>query len=304
MSLRGKEARTTGAGTISAHDLTLALGGRWAGSYGSAPCPAHEDRSPSLSLRDGDRGVLVTCHAGCTREAVIDALRGRGLWDAPRSAVMPMQRPKAPPKPETHGEPLRHWQAARDPRGTVVEAYLRSRGLDLPNDVAGRVLRYHPRLWHEESQSSWPGMVALITDLRSDRPLGTHRTFLAPDGSGKAPVKPPKKMLGGARGGAIKISAGDEVELGLVVGEGIETALAARQLGLRPVWALGSAGAISSLLVLPGVEGLTIVGEADEANARAVRECARRWVTADVDVSVLEPVGGGDANDVLLRRVA
>ena len=47
-----------------------------------ACCPAHEDRSPSLSLRDADDGrVLVHCHAGCSQSDVIDKLKGRGLWE-------------------------------------------------------------------------------------------------------------------------------------------------------------------------------------------------------------------------------
>ena len=48
-----------------------------------ARCPAHEDTNPSLSIRLDDSGkVLVHCHAGCQQQNVIDALRGRGLWEA------------------------------------------------------------------------------------------------------------------------------------------------------------------------------------------------------------------------------
>jgi hypothetical protein len=40
-----------------------------------ARCPAHEDRSPSLSIREGDDGrVLVHCHAGCTTDKVCASL--------------------------------------------------------------------------------------------------------------------------------------------------------------------------------------------------------------------------------------
>jgi putative DNA primase/helicase len=72
-------------------------------------------------------------------------------------------------------------------------------------------------------------------------------------------------------------------------------------LGYRPTWALGSAGAIANLSVLPGIEVLTILGEADESgtNARASQACVERWTAAGVDVEVLEPFGGKDANDVL-----
>ena len=40
-----------------------------------ARCPAHEDRSPSLSVREGGDGrVLVYCHAGCCTEDVVAAI--------------------------------------------------------------------------------------------------------------------------------------------------------------------------------------------------------------------------------------
>ena len=52
---------------------------------GNVHCPAHDDRNPSLSLTERNGKVLFTCHAGCTQEAVIEALRQRNLWPAPRA---------------------------------------------------------------------------------------------------------------------------------------------------------------------------------------------------------------------------
>ena len=49
-------------------------GVRKSGSGWQARCPAHEDRSPSLSIREGQRGVILHCHAGCTFEAVVEAM--------------------------------------------------------------------------------------------------------------------------------------------------------------------------------------------------------------------------------------
>jgi hypothetical protein len=41
----------------------------------TARCPVHDDRSPSLSVREGADGrALIWCHAGCATEAVIAAL--------------------------------------------------------------------------------------------------------------------------------------------------------------------------------------------------------------------------------------
>ncbi len=40
-----------------------------------APCPAHDDRKPSLSIKTGDDGrALVHCHAGCSVDDVLAAL--------------------------------------------------------------------------------------------------------------------------------------------------------------------------------------------------------------------------------------
>jgi hypothetical protein len=39
-----------------------------------ARCPAHEDRNPSLSVSEGERGLLVKCWAGCTVGAITAAL--------------------------------------------------------------------------------------------------------------------------------------------------------------------------------------------------------------------------------------
>ncbi|MGH9507898.1 MAG: hypothetical protein ACRD13_13325, partial [Terriglobales bacterium] len=61
--------------------LTAALAAQWRGDEGTARCPAHPDRSPSLSLhwRDG-APPLAYCHAGCSYDAIRDALaRDHGI---------------------------------------------------------------------------------------------------------------------------------------------------------------------------------------------------------------------------------
>jgi hypothetical protein len=66
---------------MTAEGIAKALGGRRAGAGWMARCPAHDDREPSLSIRQGEEGkVLVRCHAGCEQAQVIAVLRSRGLW--------------------------------------------------------------------------------------------------------------------------------------------------------------------------------------------------------------------------------
>ena len=67
---------------MTAETIARALGGRRVGQCWTARCPAHDDREPSLSIRDADGKVLVRCHAGCDQRDVIAALKERGLWTA------------------------------------------------------------------------------------------------------------------------------------------------------------------------------------------------------------------------------
>jgi putative DNA primase/helicase len=67
---------------MNASDIARAVrGGRKLGAGWVVCCPAHDDRNPSLSIRDSSDGhVLVHCHAGCPQERVIAALKDLGLW--------------------------------------------------------------------------------------------------------------------------------------------------------------------------------------------------------------------------------
>lgn len=72
---------------MNAEDIAKGCGGavRQSNKSWMTRCPAHDDRNPSLCITDGqDHRILVHCFAGCTQAAVIDALRGRGLWPAPQ----------------------------------------------------------------------------------------------------------------------------------------------------------------------------------------------------------------------------
>ena len=105
---------------MTAEEIARALGGatRLASGGWSCKCPAHDDATPSLSLDDADNefGLLWDCHANCSQEAVLEALRDRGL---------------IPPRPDFYirdlGEP------------SIVWDYY-----DLDGAVAFHVARYEP----------------------------------------------------------------------------------------------------------------------------------------------------------------
>jgi hypothetical protein len=96
---------------------------------------------------------------------------------------------------------LEIWQSSTLALGTSVETYLMSLGINLPPPP---VLRFHPSLRHP-SGSLWPAMVALVANGMDGTPIAIHRTFLAQDGRGKAPVNPQKMMLGPCGGGAVRL---------------------------------------------------------------------------------------------------
>ncbi len=184
---------------------------------------------------------------------------------------------------------MSYWERSHDPRGTIVEKYLASRCIALPDGVAGEVIRFcaGPRM-----------MVALLRDIHTNEPCGIHRTFLNADGT-----KIEKKMLGRAKGAAIKLSPDEDVTHGLHVGEGIESTLSFMMAGYGPAWALGSAGAIEAFPVLPGIEALTIFTENDQASDRAANVCADRWLKADREMTFATPQHG-DGNDILKEVAA
>jgi DNA primase len=288
---------------MTAETIAKALGGRKAGTAWMARCPAHEDREPSLSIADARDGkVLVRCHAGCDQRDVITALRARGAWDADAQRPTRFSRkPDRVPSPETDTDSMRRmeaalalWHGAQSAKGTPVETYLRSRGLTIPVPSS---VRFHAGLKHP-SGGVWPAMVALVTHGADGRPIGIHRTFLARDGRSKAPVKPEKMMLGPCRGGAVHLAEPDDV---LLVGEGIETCLAAMQASGRPAWAALSTSGLRSLDLPNAVRDVVVLADGDDPGEAAAQDCAWRWKREGRRVRIARPPRGRDFNDLLLR---
>jgi hypothetical protein len=186
------------------------------------------------------------------------------------------------------------WNEARDPRGTIVDHYLTVvRGLRLPDEIAGDVIRFHQALFFEGAHVA--GMVALFRDIRTNEPCGIHRVFLDSEGR-----KLKRMMLGPAGGAAIKLDADENVTLGLTIGEGIETCIAGWLEGFRPLWALGSANAIGAFPVMAGIEAITVLGETGDGgkNVNEMQKCVDRWIGAGKEALGVMPVAGDDLNTV------
>lgn len=297
-------ARSAGHEAAAA-SIAKALGGRKTNGGWTARCPAHDDRTPSLSIREADDNkVLVHCHAGCDQERVIAALRGRGLWaENARRSMSRMERRTLIERKPDHDDAKRTqaalaiWQYAKPAQATRVETYLAKRGICLPTADA---LRFHAGLQHP-SGGIWPAMVALVTNGADGTPIAIHRTFLARDGAGKAPIDPQKMMFGPCRGGAVRLADPSDV---LMVGEGIETCLAAMLVSGRPAWAALSTSGLRSLHLPKHVREVIVLADGDEAGEAAAQDCALRWRREGRRVRIARPLPGFDFNDLLLGRAS
>lgn len=288
---------------LGAERVAKALGGRKVGVDWMARCPAHDDRKPSLAIRDADDGkVLVRCHAGCDQARVIAALSSLGLWGENGHHRLTRSAPPVAASDRSDRGNIKRteaaltiWQSATPAGGTPVEAYLHSRGLHCP---VPPTLRFHVGLKHR-SGGIWPVMVALVTRGADDKPLGIHRTFLARDGAGKAPVDSQKMDLGPCRGGAVRLAAASEV---LMVGEGIETCLSAMQATGHPAWAARSTSGLKTLDLPNNVRDVIVLADGDEPGEAAARDCACRWKREGRRVRIARPQQGKDFNDMLKGR--
>lgn len=86
---------------MSAADIAKGLDAHGPGPVWSARCPAHDDQHASLSITDSNGKAPVRCHAGCAQDAVIDALKARGLWEQQQQGgltVADLARAKALPE--------------------------------------------------------------------------------------------------------------------------------------------------------------------------------------------------------------
>lgn len=289
---------------VTGEAIAKALGGRKMGRGWMARCPAHDDRTPSLSIAVGrDRRLLLKCFASCGQDAVIDALRARGLWPGRATGDREFV-------PEAEGryreaeaaEERRRvkaaqaiWRASVPAAGTLVEAYLRSRGIEL---VPPPSLRFAPALRHSPSGLALPAMIAAVQGP-DGRIVGVHRTFLKPDGLSKAAVAPVKMALGPIAGGAVRLATWGEQ---LQVAEGIETALTAMQATAQHTWSALSTSGLKALILPPEVREVVILADGDVAGEQAAQAAARRWLAERRRVRIARPPQGLDFNDMLLGR--
>jgi putative DNA primase/helicase len=284
---------------LTLQQLARALGGDVSGSQILAPGPGHSAKDRSLSIRleeSAPGGFLVHSFSGddpiLCKNYVRDKLR------LPLQAGASNARFKKPAKSgATKGSKpaLTIWDATTPANGTLITTYFAGRGLYVS---APPTIRFHPGLKHPTGDR-WPAMVALVTRGVDDEPLAIHRTFLAPDRSAKAPVDPQKMMLGPCRGGAVRLAPAGDL---LMVGEGIETCLAAMQATGHPAWAALSTSGLAALDLPDFVREVIVLADGDAAGEAAAHKAAVRWKREGRRVRIAHPTKGMDFNDMLMVR--
>ena len=141
-----------------------------------------------------------------------------------------------------------------------------------------------------------------MRDPLSDEPVGIQRIALRACNGRIEKIE--RRMLG--RAGVVKIwPAGSQ----LVVGEGLETVLAAATripyagAPLTPAWATLSSQKLGALPVIAGVERLIILVDHDAAGLMASDTCTARWLGAGRTVVALTPEPkGADFNDLVMSE--
>jgi len=179
--------------------------------------------------------------------------------------------------------------------GDLVDAYMASRGLDQPSYPAA--LRFSTAMKDGEGGVR-PCMVALVgvhgeTDDRGrQRYCSLHRTFLRPDGRGKAEMASPRKMMPGQLPDGACVMLSDWPGYGAIgVAEGIETALAASARFEIPVWAAISSNMLAKWNPPVGAEEVAIFGDNDPkfGGQAAAYSLAHRLAVKGLNVSVHIP---------------
>ena len=275
-----------------ARTIVEKLGGVWHGTRGECRCPAHDDATPSLSVRLGDTAILFHCFAGCTTTEVLKALERRRLHDRGVLTVTANM-----PRRDMSALALRLWKASKPIAGTLAEDYLRARGLSPPFPKA---LRFNPAtvLGSGAERKTMPAMIATVeNDLGI---VAVQRTFLDPRDVLRKPIPKPKVSLGLLGTAAIRLAPATD-ELGLA--EGIEDALSATAWFGTPTWALGGVERLALVAIPEKVRRVIVYGDRGRAAERLLEKAREHLSANGRELISRVPDGHDDWNDAWKVRL-
>jgi phage/plasmid primase-like uncharacterized protein len=256
-------------------------------------CPAHDDKSPSLSVKETSDGkLLLHCFAGCSFDEIIKAAampdNSFNTGSAYRPKYDTADAARELSKRISQAEGI--WQETVKLDGTLAQTYLNSRGIECWSDD----IRFHPNLYYSQTKSRTPAMVCAIR--RDKQFVGVHRTFL--DQTGK---KLSKMMLGDCKGGAVYLGGTGEH---LTVSEGIENGLSVKQMLSSNVGTFVAAMSATNLgsFKLPLKPAILIItADDDQTGKLEALKLGERAAGLGWRASALLPPSPGDWNDYLQR---
>ena len=228
-------------------------------------CPAHEDRTPSLSISEGeDRKILLHCFAGCSFEEIISAA-GLANQKVGISKKFECSTYSVNSTVDRINHAISIWNTTQPIAGSIAEIYLQSRWLQTWSSD----MRFHPNLYFADDRTERPTLVCAVR--REGKIVGIHRTFLT--GTGE---KLGKKMLGPCGGGAVYVGGNGDVT---AVAEGIENALSVRIMSgdhRASYFAALSATGMSKLKLPEDCGQLMVFADGDKTGMTAAYELGQR----------------------------
>ena len=282
---------------------------RFSGKQCSCPiCGGHSQLPKEQGTRcfgygSGD-GRFVHCtqpeYAGRLKESSVqtfahkmNGLCGCGIRHG-MSSIPPKSKTSTRTNNDRSEQARRLWTRSLPATGTAVEAYLRSRGLNLTIPPTLRFAVLH----HRPAGMELPVMVAAVQLWPGIEPVALHRTYLKPDGSRKADLPNSRLCYGPTKGAAIRLAPPGET---LLIAEGIESALSGQQELRIPAWAAISASNMPNIILpeLPLASTIIIAADGDETGAKAAERAANSWVRQGRRVKIATSPVGLDFNDLL-----
>lgn len=280
--------------TSAAKQLVADLKGHWHGNYGMVCCPAHNDRNPSLRIKPGKEVVLFRCFAGCSNEAVIDALKRANFQYSSEAG----ESDPIIPTRDLSALARSIWRDALPVNSTAGARYKSLRGLD-GSDFG----RFQPAAitYERERRLALP---ALILPIRDDHEItAIQRIFLdGRTGAKTTLLSDAKRMLGFPKGGAIRLGAAPSSILNLA--EGYEDAESVMIMeSLDHVWAVCGIERYASIDIPDSIQEIRIWSQHGVEAKNAIERARTHLTSNNRSLRIHLPPNDGDWNDLLMEKI-
>jgi hypothetical protein len=268
---------TANAPSLEMLGIVAALKGRFDGRVAMCRCPVHQDQTPSLSIRQGDRALIVHCFAGCSPSDILAQLRllQPGTYHDFKDAG---------PRRRSNGHIHKLWKESIGVQGTPAQTYLGARGIQRTGDD----LRFHARCPHGKAPHTL-FKPALLVGVRQDHNLVAIQRIFLLDGGNRYETK---AMLGTPGVGAWKGSRPrDDV---LAIAEGFEDAARFEEITGVACWSSLGASRLGLIRIPDHIKSVIIAEDNDVEGEKAAIVAAARYSGLGFAVERMSPAPAAD----------